>query len=141
MSTCTCQPAERILEYPITTNNPRIKNLVNSYLEDKFSSASQKAKEYSLLGFSLATGFSLFSGPAMMAATAVAMTPIALLGYGLVYLCERPRQWDYDFAVFLINEKLTNDPTATDEQILTYLRNERFKFYSSTCSSCEDINS
>jgi hypothetical protein len=74
----------------------------------------------------------------MMAATAVTMAPIALLGYGLVYLCERPGQWDHDFAVFLINEKLTNDPIATDEQILTYLRNERFKFYS---SSCEDINS
>lgn len=141
-SPCSCKGPERVLNYPLDFQNntdKRFEDLVNSYLNDRFNSVRSKAKEYSFVGWSMITAFSVFGGPTLMAATAVVATPIALFCYGFVYLTERPRQWDRDLALFLAHEYITNHPNSKDDEILEYINSERYKFYQVQCSYCEDI--
>lgn len=137
---CHCKGAERNLVYPLEqyADDPKVTEIVNSYLDFRYKSASSIATRYSLGGLTLITGCAIYGGVSLMAATAIVSTPIALVAYGFFYLLDRPRQWDNDLAVFLAHEKLKKDVTTTNENVLSYIKTERLKFYSYPCSWCAD---
>jgi hypothetical protein len=137
-SPCNCAEPERCLGELKGLANERAITISEKDVNDQFVSATDKAKTvgYAWMVFS---GLSVFGGLALAAATAVVSAPIFVFGSVLIYAAERPRLWHRNVSLFLANECLEKDPSATDEQVLAYISLERPKFYGSQCSYCESM--
>ena len=130
---CYCGYPERILERPIGNCSERALNISEKYnniIRDERKDLASKIGTWLWI-------FTLFIVPIVPISVLVSIPIVA------VYIFSHPGQYSRDLSTFLADEHLTRDPTATDINVIVYIKNESIKFTSDTCGNCRmsDIDS